>query len=480
MAIVATGVIRRASADTSPGISDIVVSSVEATSTTVTWTTDRKTDSYVNISQDPSYCSVRNSGDFVTDHTLVIPDLDPVTTYFFKIRATDANGNQSFSGDYTFTTTSSLTIPALTRVQSVTQKNLAAKAIATIKQITNPAALTAVADAVKQQAADVINSPRIIGNPQIDVAADQVTVSWSTDMDADGSVYVEADSQFNPDAANPYGRKEDETTAPSKTHSVVVPGLDPATLYHYKVSSKGNLGDAGESQDLTFTTKAILPSIINPHLIKVQEHDATVGWGTPFPTAGNVVYTDVNKRKSLSVGDPSLVVTHIVQLQDLQFQTRYSVVVEAKNQAGDTVTSQPLYFVTTKDVVPPIISQVSNESTLYPGQDTKVQTIISWQTDEPAQCFMSYVSGAVKKDADTQKTPTETGFLTKHVNVVTTFTPATVYKYWVTCADADNNATSSEDFVLLTPEQQKSIIDLILDNFKGTFGWLNGVGGKKK
>ena len=144
------------------------------------------------------------------------------------------------------------------------------------------------------------------------------------------------------------------------------------------------------------------------------------------------------------------------------------------------MTSQPLYFVTTKNLIPPIISQVNNDSTLYPGQDTTVQTVISWQTDEPAACNLSYTSGIVKSAADVASTTPETAFLVKHVSVVTNFQPATVYKYWVTCTDADGNTTSSEEFVLLTPQQQKSIIDIIIDNFKGTFGWLNGVGGGAK
>ena len=200
-----------------------------------------------------------------------------------------------------------------------------------------------------------------------------------------------------------------------------------------------------------------------------------MSWGTPLPSSGNVTYEDLDTRQSASVGDPTFLVTHIIQLSNLIFQTRYSLTIQATNQAGDIVASQPLYFVTTKNVYPPVISQVNNDSTLYPGQDTTVQTVISWQTDEPAACNLSYSSGLA---TDIASTTTETAFLVKHVSVVTNFEPATVYKYWVTCTDEDGNATSSEDFVLLTPQQQKSIIDLILENFQGTFGWIGG-GAKK-
>jgi hypothetical protein len=30
--------------------------------------------------------------------------------------------------------------------------------------------------------------------------------------------------------------------------------------------------------------------------------------------------------------------------------------------------------------------------------------------------------------------------------------------------------------VLITPDKQKSIVDVILQNFQGTFGWVNNIG----
>jgi hypothetical protein len=471
------GILRYALA-ASPTISDVIVENVEATSTLITWTSNEKTDSFIDFSLDTNYCGVRNAGDFDTEHSVVIPNLDPVTTYFFRIRATDAGGNQSFSGDYSFTTTGTLRLPNLSSISNTQQQNLASKAITAIQQITNTQALGVVNQMLAMQASQVVGPPKILGNPEIDIGTDQATMKWSTDQNANGVVFIASDAEYAPGSAHPYPREERDTNGATETHTVVVYGLDPSTEYHYKASSQESLGDAGTSGDLTFTTKAVLPNILNPHFVKVDEHDATVSWGTPLPSAGTVTYTNLSTRKSLSVGDPAFLVTHIVQVTNLQ--TRYSLTIQATNQAGDIVTSQPLYFVTTKNLIPPIISQVNNDSTLYPGQDTTVQTVISWQTDEPASCNLSYAKGIVKSAADIVSSTPEAAFLTKHVIVVTNFQPATVYKYWATCTDADGNTTSSEDFVLLTPEQQKSIIDIIIDNFKGTFGWLNGVSGAKK
>lgn len=463
-----------------PAISNVTVASVGATSTTITWTTSAKTDSFLNFSQDTNYCGVRNTGDFSIQHSVVIPNLSPDTSYFFRINSTDQSGNQVLSGNYVFMTTSTPGAPSQNQAASPQQQAAVSTAVAAIQQLTSPQALGAVQQALNDQASQVVTPPKILGSPQLVIGTDQATFTWSTDQNSNGIVYIAATSEYAPGSANPYPRQEQDTNDSAQSHTVTVYGLSPDTEYHYKVSSRASLGDAGESPDLTFTTKAVLPNILNPHLVRVDEHDATVSWGTPLPSAGTVTYEDIDTRKSLSVGDPTFLVTHIIQMTNLVFQTRYSLTIQATNQAGDIVTSTPLYFVTTKNGIPPNISQVNDDSTLYPGQDTTVQTVVSWQTDEPSECNMSYVSGVSASGSGVESSTPEAAFLTKHVSVVTNFQPATVYKYWVTCTDQDGNATSSQDFVLLTPQQQKSIIDIIIENFQGTFGWLNGVGGAKK
>jgi hypothetical protein len=65
----------------------------------------------------------------------------------------------------------------------------------------------------------------------------------------------------------------------------------------------------------------------------------------------------------------------------------------------------------------------------------------------------------------------------KHVEVIVDFAPATVYQFWLNCLDEAGNAVQSENFVLFTPIQEKNIIDLILENFQSTFGWVKNIGG---
>jgi hypothetical protein len=207
----------------------------------------------------------------------------------------------------------------------------------------------------------------------------------------------------------------------------------------------------------------------------VEETSATFSWSTTVPAAGYVEYTNLSTGEVKTAGSPELISGHTVRLSDLEFGTQYSAIVYAQNAAGDKVTSDPMSFLTVRDAYPPSISKVSNESTLYPSSDNKIQTIVSWETDEPSYCTFHYRQGlsptAEEALLDSEKEPT-----TDHVQVVVEFLPATVYKFWIVCEDTAKNSTKSPDFVLFTPIREKSIIDIILENFEGTFGWVKNIG----
>jgi len=254
-------------------------------------------------------------------------------------------------------------------------------------------------------------------------------------------------------------------------HLVEVRGLKPATVYHYQVSSKSDLGLTGLSGDNTFKTKSILPEIYNLQIIKIEEEAATLRWVTNVPCSTIVEYTNLNKNETKLEGNSSLLTIHTMKLANLTFDTYYSVVVNVESEEGEKAESETLTFITTKDTYPPIISKVNTESTLYPGTENKIQTIASWETDEEAICQLFYHQGLVVAD-EPDSLPKEVDLSTKHVQVVTNFLPSTVYKYWIICSDETGNTVKSEDFTMLTPTQEESIIDIIIKNFESSFGWV--------
>jgi hypothetical protein len=92
---------------TAPVISNIQVITGQTTAM-ITWTTDEPATSTVAYGETPTYENGNvNDDTFVTQHTIVLPDLVPETAYHYQITSADGSGNAASSTDRTFTTSSS-------------------------------------------------------------------------------------------------------------------------------------------------------------------------------------------------------------------------------------------------------------------------------------------------------------------------------------------------------------------------------------
>jgi hypothetical protein len=458
-----------------PTISTVKVVQTGATSTVITWKTDRKTDAVVNYGLNANYGVARDTAQG-TDHSLLLNGLEPATTYYFRVISVDSSGNQGISENYTFNTKPPEGIVGTERVASPQERTLTEKALTILNKIKDPAALELLSERIEQIAESSLSAPRILGNPDLEIGTEQVTITWETDKESGSVVEFSSDDEYDPVAPESYTRKEGDSGEQVVKHSVTLYGLQPATLYHFRIISKSALGPSAQSSDKTFTTNSVLPEIVSVRIEKVEEHAATISISASYPVSAMVEYTNVSTREKQSQGNPSLLANHTVRLENLEFKTAYSAVVKVRNEEGDEAESSPITFVTSKDEAPPVISRVNNESTLYPDADAKIQTIVSWETDEPAVCKLWYAAGLAGDGNENRSLPEEANALEDHVQVITEFTPATTYKFWVECRDGNNNSSKSEDFVIFTPQKEKNIVDIILENFQSTFGWLKKVG----
>lgn len=460
-------------ADDPPMITGVHIASSTNNTAVIEWTTNKPGDSIVNFGKQPHYGIMRSPGFDKTLHSITLDDLDASTIYHFRVSSGDALGNQGVSGDYVFVTGGFQDIEDIEKITSIEQQTLVGQAKDAISQITDPEALKLVQNEVTEQAQDLLRPPEVIGLPRaIDITATEAKIIWATSRDTnsivnyssegrwDGTTYVQTTS--NPDDA-------------TKDHEVLITGLNPATTYHFQVKSEDEFGLVTESGDNTFLTKSPVPTIDDVQIVKIEEDSATFAWSTDIPAAGAVIYENTETGEVRSEGSPEFLTTQTVRLTDLTLGITYVAMVRAENEQGEPSESEPITFKTIRDEEPPIISRVNNESTLYPGAETRIQTIVTWGTDEPGYCRLFYNQGlapaedATEMDANTEPT-------IDHVRVITEFLPSTVYKFWVTCEDRSENEIRSEDFVLFTPEKEKSIIDIILENFEGTFGWVKNIG----
>jgi hypothetical protein len=471
-----------------PEVSGVEVIKNSDTSVTIKWATDEDADSLVNYGLQPDYGIVRIPTPDRTAHEITIDDLEPGRVYYFRVGSADEEGNQGISADYRFQTGDVTSVgegegqgeadgqgegvdigPGQNDNPPVTTQEI----VEAIQEIQNVQQLQEILEVTMEAIQGITSDLTIIGPPTVIPETTTALVKWVTDRDSDSTVLFSPASEYVPDQ---YVYSQSSTAGNTSEHEVQLIGLEPFTEYHFKVKSTDAAGVTGESRDFTFKTKASLPVIQNLRVLKVEENAATLAWDTPVPAKALVEYQDLSTGAQNSKGRPTLATTHQMRIDDLTLGTRYVAFAIAENAGGDRVKSQPITFITVRDTAPPLISNVKNESTLFPGSEARIQSIVEWKTDEPAYCTMTYREGVAGGVEPFTIEAEEINYTERHVEVIVDFAPATVYQFWLNCQDEVGNEIQSENFVLFTPIQEKNIIDLILENFESTFGWVKNIG----
>ncbi len=472
------------STDTSsPEISNVQIEDVTETSLKIKWETDEDADSAVNYGLQPDLGVMRVPVPDRQSHSITLDNLEAGRVYYFRVISADENGNQGISADYKVQMSGesnsgegegqgqSTSEAASESTSSQTQSTQ--EIVDQINQITNPQQLKEILNEVVKAVKGITEDLTIVGPPTVIPQTTTALVKWTTDREATSEVVFSPKNSF--DGTN-YAYSQSGTGAATTDHEIKIIGLEPYTDYSFKVISKDTFGISGESRNFTFQTKASLPEIRNLRVLKVEENAATLAWDTTVPSKALIEFQDQTTGAQNSVGRPTLATSHQMRLADLTLGTRYVAFVISENSGGDRVRSQPVQFITVRDVAAPIIANVTNESTLFPGGESRIQTIIEWVTDEPSFCLMTYREGVAEGTEPTVREKERVEYNTRHVEVVVDFAPATVYQFWLNCEDEAKNKIQSENFVLFTPIQEKNIIDLILENFQSTFGWVKNIG----
>lgn len=131
---------------TPPVVSNVLASSITATSAVITWTTDEPAIGKVNYgpTSDTSRLNWKITPEdtsYVTSHSFTLTDLFPKTVYTYRIHSLDASGNgQGLPPDHTFTTLSngdtvSPTPPPPTTGESATSTSVAPETISQMASV---------------------------------------------------------------------------------------------------------------------------------------------------------------------------------------------------------------------------------------------------------------------------------------------------------------------------------------------------------
>jgi hypothetical protein len=419
-----------------PSISNISVSNITASSAKISWNTDEDADGKVEYGESTNYERgiAEGNHEFNKSKSVTVIGLAPETVYHYRITVIDKSGNVNSSSDSTFTTSAASVLGILTEDGS----SLGG---------TN-------APTISSDGASVSN-----------ISGTSVTISWITNKKATSQVY------YRPKNSNDNPISAGDATLFLTDHSVNLSGLSPATAYEYQVKSVDVNGNYIVSSKYEFTTT--LPDVSSVKVTSVSESSAIISWATIVPTNSSLEYINSFSGEAKTFSDKSLVTNHQVTLSDLYADTVYAFQILIKDESGNLARSSQYSFTTSDDAAGPSITAVNSRSTIVSGQN-KVQTVITWSTNEPSDSLVEYSSGSTTNDYES-KTPLNGDFVTNHIVVISNLKPATVYRYRVVSKDRSANASQSPAYVLLTPQKEVSAFDLILQNLEGAFGWAKKI-----
>lgn len=186
---------------TPPVISGVTASNLTSTGAVVTWITNEASNTQVDYGTTTSYgSSTTLNSTPVTSHSQTLGGLASATLYHYRVKSRDAANNLATSGDFTFTTTSTLdtTAPVIS--------NVAAASVTTTG----------------------------------------ATVTWTTNE--------AATSQVDYGLTSGYGSSTTLNSTLVTGHSQTLSGLTASTTYHYRVRSADGSNNMALSADLTFVT----------------------------------------------------------------------------------------------------------------------------------------------------------------------------------------------------------------------------------
>ena len=438
-----------------PKISNVEVKDVTPFSATVTFTTDEDTIAFAEFGKDTQYGNSMGSSKYQTEHSIKLIGLRLGSEYHVRVNAVDKNGNATTSEDKTFTT------------KFLSEDN------PDLKTIDNIAQYQAEIEATLESILPSLIAPFIEKPTITEITENSATITYRTNIKAFPTVSYATDADYNKSPDKPYNVEVSDTSAKTLTHKIVLTGLKTNTKYHVMAKAFSLPQVVGKSNDIVFTT---LPSKIRGAIVDRKKDSFSVVWTTEEPTTSIIDYKNTATGKSARIVDGARNTSHLVRVENLQPGTNYQVDISGVNAEGNLFEgSAPLFVKTSVDVVPPVITNIKVESALIVGRTDKVQTIVSWQTDEASTSTVYYEEGSGASDKPLANKQRDGELTRNHVVILTSLKPGTVYRFTVESVDDANNSAKPPVRTIITPKKTESIVDVIFKNFNETFNFVNNV-----
>jgi len=489
---------------------------------TVTWITDKPSDSYVEYGTTTDYGSIQGSDELVVNHAVNLVGLNPTTTYQFRIKSRDVSGNRAVSTNSSFTTTLPAEAAAGVSITGATaQKPGADPEEVTIIWTTdrystsqvyygtseNNLDMTTTADGslnkthyvaiahlnpntkyyYKAYSKDTygnevwgeskyfvtaqsgLSTPTIMSVKATDLTLNSAIVSWETTTVATSVVEVGTEGGV-------YSKHvEDKSLGSTTKHVIRLADLESGKEYHFRVLGQGTDQRWVASDDYVFSTVS-MPEISNISVKDISSTQATVTWNTNIEITSSVVYG--TNSIDQSQGDAVASKEHVITLRSLLPATKYNFLIRATDSYGNTASSSVNSFQTIIDTTAPKITNMKSEVSIISDSDgnSKAQAIVSWATDEPATSLVKYSLGVSPADDYPLKTQEEVGLTTSHVVIISSLQPSATYHMRLLSKDSSANLVTSDDYSVITLNQQKTLLEYIVQILQNRFSWISNIG----
>ena len=399
---------------------------------------------------------------------MILTNLNPGTIYHFQAISYDSAGNRGQSDDLTLTTLGVAEVPPLVEEAAPLREE--------ISQLFDKFSSASIGEVFNEIAERMVSAPSIAGEyPQIEVSQTTAKITWLTDKKANSLVAYATEDKYDPTKDEPYSIISGYPDEMVTLHQVEINGLEPATIYYYQVRSKPLVGPIAKSENKTFETLSLKLEISDITLQIIIESEVAISWKTNLPSTTKIEYTNLRTGEKKELEDISYLREHVISLKGLESNTDYSFFIKARDEMGSEAISPTLTFSTGKDIVPPEISQVRTSVAISPRGDT-VQTIIIWLTNEFSSSRVYYLEGVTWREELVKSTPLDKTLVQKHTVVIPVLKPGQVYGFRVESIDPSENVAISKDYTMLTPQQRRTIVQIMISQFGQIFGWVKRLG----
>ena len=504
-----------AASPTAPVIDDTSISATaQDTTATIIWKTDQASSSIVEYGTTTSYGQeVGDTDEQVTTHTVELTSLSPSTTYHYRVKSDDGQGNTGISQDKTFVTTAGPTAPVIDDSSiKVTPKDATAVVVWKTDQASTSIVEYGLTTSYGKEVGDTdeqvtthtveivglspdttyhyrvksddgqgntgtstdktfttLSSPAISEVVVSDITLSSAIISWKTNTVATSILNYGASSD------SLTSQIIDESLSATTNHVLRLTSLSSGTDYYFQVSGVDANGKTLSSDTYKFATIA-LPSISGISVSEITANTTKINYRTNVPT-DTLVAIGEDTTYPTTQGTSDLVPEHEVVLIGLKPSTLYYFQVRARDQYGNQANSADQTLTTLADLAPPLIEKVTSETAVIgSGEESQVQAIFSWTTDEPATSQVFYNQGVSRLtegrvNAFEAKTPEDDNLTRNHIVIISSLEPSQTYQYLVSSKDESDNIAYSDNLSILTPQARRSVLQIVLEALENTFAW---------